>query len=78
MKHNADGWGQGGRLNNLPHMQALAEGAESPLDGLMKLTSYRLKDHVHIQDLDAAGLIPPAIEAALSLELRQRLVRALR
>jgi hypothetical protein len=47
---------------------------------LMKLASYRLKDRVHIQDLDAAGLITPAIEAALSPELRQRLaeVRGLR
>jgi len=47
---------------------------------LMKLTSYRLKDRVHIQDLDGAGLITPAIETAMSAELRQRLaeVRALR
>jgi len=54
----------------------------APVDDLvlMKLTSYRLKDRVHIQDLDGAGLITPAIETALSAELRQRLaeVRALR
>ncbi|HWC99999.1 MAG TPA: hypothetical protein VG456_24735 [Candidatus Sulfopaludibacter sp.] len=36
-------------------------------------TSYRLKDRVHIQDLDAAGLITPAIEADLSEELSRRL-----
>ena len=28
----------------------------------MKLTSYRLKDRVHIQDLDAVALITPEIE----------------
>jgi hypothetical protein len=39
----------------------------------MKLTSYRLKDRVHIQDLDSVGLITPQIEAQLSDTLRQRL-----
>ena len=39
----------------------------------MKLTSYRLKDKVHIQDLDAVGLISPEIEAGLPNSLRQRL-----
>lgn len=39
----------------------------------MKLTSYRLKDRVHIQDLDAVGLITPEIEARLSEPLRARL-----
>ena len=39
----------------------------------MKLTSYRLKDKVHIQDMDGVGLITPEIEAALSEPLRQRL-----
>jgi hypothetical protein len=39
----------------------------------MKLTSFRLKDRVHIQDLDGAGLITPAIEAGLSAILRARL-----
>lgn len=39
----------------------------------MKLTSYRLKDRVHIQDLDAVGLITPEIEAQLSEPLRARL-----
>jgi len=39
----------------------------------MKLTSYRLKDRVHIQDLDAVGLITPKVEAQLSEVLRARL-----
>jgi hypothetical protein len=39
----------------------------------MKLTSHRLKDRVHIQDLDSVGLITPEIEAGLSPELRRRL-----
>jgi len=39
----------------------------------MKLTSFRLKDKVHIQDLDSVGLITPEIEAGLSEPLRQRL-----
>lgn len=39
----------------------------------MKLTSYRLKDRVHIQDLDAVGLITPDMEARLSEVLRARL-----
>jgi hypothetical protein len=39
----------------------------------MKLTSYRLKDQVHIQDLDHAGLITPEIEQTLSEPLLARL-----
>jgi len=39
----------------------------------MKLTSYRLKDRVHIQDLDAVGLISPDIEAPLPDLLMTRL-----
>jgi hypothetical protein len=39
----------------------------------MKLTSYRLKDQVHIQDLDNAGLITPEIEMTLSAPLLARL-----
>jgi len=39
----------------------------------MKLTSYRLKDRVHIQDLDAVGLIGSEIEAQLPAILRDRL-----
>ena len=39
----------------------------------MKLTSFRLKDKVHIQDLDGVGLITPEIEAELSDVLRHRL-----
>jgi hypothetical protein len=46
----------------------------------MKLTSFRLKDKVHIQDMDGVGLITPEVEAALSVEFRERLaeVRAAR
>ncbi|MDR3703498.1 MAG: hypothetical protein P4L56_27865 [Candidatus Sulfopaludibacter sp.] len=40
----------------------------------MKLTSYRLKDRVHIQDLDAAGLLTLVIEAALPELQRHRLL----
>jgi hypothetical protein len=40
---------------------------------LMKLTSFRLKDKVHIQDMDGVGLITPDIEAGLPLSLRERL-----
>ena len=39
----------------------------------MKLTSYRLKDRLHIQDMDRAGLITAQIEAGISGELRRRL-----
>ena len=39
----------------------------------MKLTSFRMKDRVHIQDLDSVGLITPEIEANLSEPLRARL-----
>jgi hypothetical protein len=55
----------------------------APVDGLvvapvadlvkMKLTSFRLKDRVHIQDMDGVGLITPEIEAGLPEPLRQRL-----
>ena len=53
-----------------------------PLAGLvrMKLTSFRLKDQLHIKDMDEARLITPDIEARLSDELLARLaaVRAQR
>jgi hypothetical protein len=39
----------------------------------MKLTSFRLKDQVHIKDLDEVHLITPEIEAAMSPALRERL-----
>jgi len=39
----------------------------------MKLTSFRLKDQMHIKDLEEAGLITPEIEAGLSPALRARL-----
>jgi hypothetical protein len=39
----------------------------------MKLTSYRLKDQVHVKAMDAAGLITAEIESTLSPELVVRL-----
>lgn len=39
----------------------------------MKLTSFRLKDQVHIQDLDGVGLITADVESRLSPALAQRL-----
>ena len=39
----------------------------------MKLTSFRLKDRVHLQDMDAVGLIGPDVEAQLPEILRERL-----
>lgn len=39
----------------------------------MKLTSFRIKDQVHLKDLDEAGLITSDIEAKLSPALRTRL-----
>ena len=39
----------------------------------MKLTSFRLKDKVHIKDMDSVGLITPEIEEALPPIMRERL-----
>lgn len=39
----------------------------------MKLTSFRLKDQVHIQDMDSVGLITPEIENSLPGAMRERL-----
>ncbi len=39
----------------------------------MKLTSFRLKDQMHLKDLEEAGLLTPEIDEQLSAELRQRL-----
>ncbi len=39
----------------------------------MKLTGFRLKDKVHIQDMDSVGLITPEIEADLPQALLDRL-----
>jgi hypothetical protein len=39
----------------------------------MKLSSFRLKDQVHVQVMDAAGLITRDIELSLPEELRNRL-----
>jgi hypothetical protein len=41
----------------------------------MKLTSFRLKDQTHLQDMDEARLITPEIEALLSEPLRARLAQ---
>ena len=41
----------------------------------MKLTSYRLKDRVHVQDLDSVGLISKEIEAQLPALLLDRLAQ---
>jgi len=48
-----------------------------PLEDLirMKLTSFRLRDEMHLKDLDVAGLITPEIESGLSEVLRERLVK---
>jgi hypothetical protein len=39
----------------------------------MKLSAYRLKDQVHVQVMDAAGLITPAVEKTLPADLLTRL-----
>jgi len=39
----------------------------------LNLQIFRLKDQLHVQDLDAVGLITPEIEATLSEPLRARL-----
>jgi hypothetical protein len=44
----------------------------------MKLSSYRLKDQVHVQVMDASGLITPAVAALLPPDLRERLERVRR
>lgn len=43
----------------------------------MKLVSYRLKDQVHLKDLQEAGLITADVMADLPAELRERLIRVL-
>ena len=40
---------------------------------VMKLTSFRLKDQVHIKTMDAAGLLTPDVETSLTPELSARL-----
>jgi hypothetical protein len=39
----------------------------------MKLTTNRLVDQVHVQDMDEVGLITAGFEHSLSPELRMRL-----
>ena len=63
----------------IPELSAPVETSEGilivPVADLlrMKLTSFRLKDKVHIQDLDGVGLITPEVEATLPGELLERL-----
>ena len=38
-----------------------------------KLSAFRLKDRVHVQIMDAAGLITPLVESRLITDLRTRL-----
>jgi hypothetical protein len=47
----------------------------APVEDLvrMKLTSFRLKDKVHIQDMDSVGLITPEIERSLTDTMSERL-----
>jgi hypothetical protein len=63
----------------IPELSASVETSEGillvPVAALlrMKLTSFRLKDKVHIQDMDGVGLITPEVEASLPAELLARL-----
>jgi hypothetical protein len=41
----------------------------------MKLTSFRIKDQMHLKDLDEAGLITPEMETGLSPVLAERLAQ---
>jgi hypothetical protein len=41
----------------------------------MKLTSFRIKDQMHLKDLDEAGLIIPEMETGLSPILAERLAQ---
>jgi hypothetical protein len=41
----------------------------------MKLTSFRLKDQMHLKDLDDAGLITQQVETGFPAELADRLAR---
>jgi hypothetical protein len=60
-----------------PEIRSLLD-VEVPVIGLaallrMKLSSNRLKDQVHVQAMDAAGLITPKVEEGLPGELLARL-----
>lgn len=63
----------------IPELSAPVETSEGilivPVGDLvrMKLTSFRLKDKVHVQDLDGVGLITPEVEDSLPAELLARL-----
>jgi hypothetical protein len=68
-------------IDTVPDISAPVRTAEgiliAPVADLvkMKLTSFRLRDQVHIQDLDSVGLITPEIDASLSEALRERLAK---
>ncbi|MEO8024823.1 MAG: hypothetical protein ABI823_00035 [Bryobacteraceae bacterium] len=68
-------------LEPIPEIRAPFRSAQglciAPIADLvtMKLTSFRLKDQVHVQDLDGVGLITPEVEAVLSPELKARLAQ---
>jgi hypothetical protein len=63
----------------IPELSAPVETSEGilivPVADLlrMKLTSFRLKDKVHVQDMDGVGLITQEIEASLPGDLLERL-----
>ena len=64
-----------GDLEPVPSLSEATRTAEgiliAPVGDLvrMKLTSFRLKDQVHIQDMDSVGLITPEIQNSLSAVL---------
>lgn len=79
--------GERSRSDNLfPHPAICVENKEMfgivvPVTALydlvqMKLNSYRAKDLVHLQTLDACGLISPHVEGQLPDTLNERLVKA--
>lgn len=79
--------GERSRTDNLlPHPAIRAENKELfgivvPVEALydlvqMKLNSYRAKDLVHLQTLDACGLITPHVEGQLPALLKERLGNA--
>lgn len=62
--------------DELPEGQVLAAGLKvAELEYLVqaKLSAFRLKDRVHVQDMSNAGLITAEIEASLPEPLRERL-----
>ena len=66
-------------IGPIPELSAPVETSEGilivPVADLvrMKLTSFQLKDKVHVQDMDGVGLITAEIVASLPGELQERL-----